>query len=55
MATAPHVAAQAQDDHRTGEVPRRHRFAFIGIMDGEPDLASRSAQILRDELGGSSG
>lgn len=29
----------------------RHRFAFIGIMDGEPDLADRSAQILREELG----
>ncbi len=28
-----------------------HRFPFIGIMDGEPDLAERSAQILREELG----
>jgi hypothetical protein len=28
-----------------------HRFSFIGIMDGEPDLAERSAQILREELG----
>lgn len=28
-----------------------HRFAFIGIMDGEPDLAERSARILREELG----
>jgi hypothetical protein len=29
----------------------RHRFSFIGIMDGEPDLAERSAQVLREELG----
>ncbi len=28
-----------------------HRFPFIGIMDGEPDLAERSARILRAELG----
>jgi hypothetical protein len=28
-----------------------HRFPFIGIMDGEPDLAERSARILREELG----
>jgi hypothetical protein len=28
-----------------------HRFSFIGIMDGEPDLAERSARILREELG----
>jgi hypothetical protein len=27
------------------------RFSFIGIMEAEPDLAARSAQILRDELG----
>ena len=31
--------------------PKTHRFAFIAAMDGEPDLAERSAQILRDELG----
>ncbi len=28
-----------------------HRFPFVGIMDGEPDLAERSARILREELG----
>jgi len=28
-----------------------HRFPFIGIMEGEPDLAERSARILREELG----
>jgi len=28
-----------------------HRFSFIGIMEGEPDLAERSARILREELG----
>jgi hypothetical protein len=28
-----------------------HRFPFIGIMDGEPGLAERSARILREELG----
>ena len=30
---------------------KAHRFAFMGTMDGEPDLARRSSQILRDELG----
>jgi hypothetical protein len=29
----------------------RHRFSFVGAMDGEPDLAARSAGILREELG----
>jgi hypothetical protein len=33
------------------EPPAKHRFSFIGIMDAAPDLAARSAQILRDELG----
>jgi hypothetical protein len=31
--------------------PAGHRLPFIGIMDGEPDLAERSARILREELG----
>jgi hypothetical protein len=29
-----------------GATPR-HRFSFIGIMDGEPDLAARSAGYLK--------
>ncbi|SBW26819.1 hypothetical protein [Protofrankia symbiont of Coriaria ruscifolia] len=29
----------------------RHRFSSMGIMDGEPDLAARSARILHEELG----
>jgi hypothetical protein len=33
------------------DVTAKHRFSFIGIMEGEPDLAERSAQILREELG----
>lgn len=33
------------------QAPAKRRFSFIGIMDGDPDLAARSAQILRDELG----
>lgn len=36
---------------RASEPSAKHRFSFIGIMDGEPDLAERSAQILREELG----
>lgn len=30
---------------------RRRRLSFAGIMDAEPDLASRSEDILREELG----
>lgn len=37
--------------HAPGDTAPQHRFAFIGIMDGEPDLAERSASILREELG----
>ena len=29
----------------------RRRFRFAGGMEAEPDLAERSGQILRDELG----
>lgn len=49
------VGAAAIDDSQPGtpitEPPKARRFAFVGTMDGEPDLAKRSAQILRDELG----
>jgi hypothetical protein len=30
---------------------RRRRLSFAGIMDAEPDLAARSEEILREELG----
>lgn len=29
----------------------RRRLSFTGIMDAEPDLAARSEDILREELG----
>jgi hypothetical protein len=34
-----------------GAATPRRRLSFIGIMDGERDLAERSSQILREELG----
>lgn len=44
------AAGRPADRTSAGAAPE-HRFAFIGIMDGEPDLAERSARILREELG----
>ncbi len=44
------AAGQPADLAPAGAAPE-HRFAFIGVMDGEPDLAERSARILREELG----
>lgn len=35
--------------------PSRRAFRFAGSMHAEPDLAQRSADILRDELGESGG
>jgi hypothetical protein len=32
----------------------RRRLSFVGIMDAEPDLAARSEEILREEMGGTS-
>jgi hypothetical protein len=43
----------ADREAASSEPPAKHRFSFIGIMDGEPDLAERSAEILRMELGNS--
>ncbi len=40
--------AQPVDD--SAATPGRH-LSFIGIMDGERDLAESSARILREELG----
>lgn len=37
-----------------GRAVRRRRLSFAGIMRAEPDLAERSEDILRDELGRSS-
>lgn len=39
---------QAQVDLASG---RQRRLSFAGIMDAEPDLATRSEEILREELG----
>jgi hypothetical protein len=30
---------------------RRRRLSFVGIMEADPDLAARSEEILRNELG----
>ncbi|MFJ7066574.1 hypothetical protein [Streptomyces sp. NPDC101115] len=35
------------------EEPRRRRLSFAGAIEAESDLATRSSEILRDELGGS--
>lgn len=40
-----------ENDAALSDAPPQRRFSFIGIMDAEPDLAERSAQILRSELG----
>ncbi|MEU7140089.1 hypothetical protein ABZ942_11625 [Nocardia sp. NPDC046473] len=32
--------------------PRRRSLGFIGTLEAEPDLAERSAQIVREGLGG---
>jgi hypothetical protein len=46
------LGGAAEPGTRAGEAASGgHRFPFIGIMDGEPDLAERSARILREELG----
>ncbi|MEU6732005.1 hypothetical protein ABZ929_02180 [Streptomyces physcomitrii] len=38
----------------TGEEPpaRRRRLSFAGSLEAEPDLATRSSEILREGLGG---
>nr|MDT0659569.1 hypothetical protein [Micromonospora sp. DSM 115978] len=42
----PAERVEAEPDDR----PRR-RLSFVGIMDAEPNLAARSEEILREELG----
>ncbi|MBT2397616.1 hypothetical protein [Streptomyces sp. ISL-100] len=34
------------------EAQRRRRLSFGGAIEAEPDLATRSSDILREELGG---
>lgn len=43
----------ASDDHAEADshAGRRRRLSFAGIMDAEPDLAARSEEILREEIG----
>lgn len=53
LAVAIHLVndkSSEQTDHepRGG---RRRRLSFAGIMEAEPDLAARSEEILRDEVG----
>jgi hypothetical protein len=48
------VAIHLVDDANADAEPERdpvRRLSFVGILDAEPDLASRSEAILRDELG----
>jgi hypothetical protein len=53
MTIAPHGPAihRQVDQLAPEQAESRHRFSFIGTMNGEPDLAERSAQMLREELG----
>lgn len=44
---------EPQPDERP-EAGRRRKLSFAGIMTAEPDLAERSEEILRAELGRSS-
>lgn len=37
---------------RRGEPDRNRPLSIIGLFEGEPDLAQRSSEILRRELGG---
>jgi hypothetical protein len=41
---------QLAGGHR--DAPARRHLSFVGTLDAEPDLAERSAEILREELGG---
>jgi len=58
-AEAPYVLLRSTVGDRPGEpivdetaaVEPVHRFSFAGIMHMGPDYASRSKQILQDELG----
>ncbi|WP_322760205.1 hypothetical protein [Frankia sp. Cr2] len=52
MTITPHDE-EGTDVEQTAGSPAtmKHRFSFIGIMDAEPNLAERSARILREELG----
>jgi hypothetical protein len=46
------VEGDSGDRTETGpDRDRRRRLSFAGIMDAEPDLAARSEEILREELG----
>jgi hypothetical protein len=47
----PRIGGAAEAAAGEAAPAARHRFTFIGMMDGEPDLAERSARILREELG----
>lgn len=44
------VGGGSDTEAQLGSGPRR-RLSFVGIMDAEPDLAARSEEILREELG----
>lgn len=47
---APISPLERRHEHLADYTPRR-TFRFTGRMHAEPDLASRSAEILRDEFG----
>ncbi|WP_433658632.1 hypothetical protein ACQPW1_41565 [Nocardia sp. CA-128927] len=47
--------AEAHDASHSSEAvdkPRRRSLGFIGTLEAEPDLAERSAEIVREGLGG---
>ncbi|MFC0600546.1 hypothetical protein [Streptomyces palmae] len=41
----------AVGDEGSATQPRRRRLSFAGAIEAEPDLATRSSDILRQELG----
>ncbi|MFG2329355.1 hypothetical protein ACGFMM_06995 [Streptomyces sp. NPDC048604] len=41
-------------DALTAEQPRRRRLSFAGAIEADADLATRSSDILREEMGGRS-
>lgn len=47
---APISPLERRLEHLADYTPHR-TFRFVGSMHAEPDLAQRSEQILRDELG----
>ncbi|WP_405161181.1 hypothetical protein OG203_33160 [Nocardia sp. NBC_01499] len=52
------IAGELAEAHDAGkgsdavDMPRRRSLGFIGTLEAEPDLAERSAEVVREGLGG---